>query len=231
VTCGEIEERSPLYLTGELEDSELREFEQHLAGCGDCSQSIRLARDLGRELRMAYSSASVETRAVEAAVKTEIRRRPVLVYAGWAAAALVLLALAIGGNNPTPKLVTDAVADHRAEVTEQRPRRWMTADSDVAALLVRFGAPGGRAILPGYRLMRAKICGLDGRRVLHLVYSDGRSEFSVFLTPGADLSGKQWSVQEAAVAGFSNPRVRGLVVGTGLPEICAALAQAAASDL
>jgi hypothetical protein len=137
--------------------------------------------DSDRRLREAWFAETVETAELERAIRGRLRPRvwlplsPMLV-----AAALVLIGLGLAWHfTRVPAVLAAAERDHRIEVMEQSPRRWRTSDADVDALLARFGAR--RAA--DYRLLRAKICGLDGKRVLHLVYTDGHAEYSLFLLP------------------------------------------------
>jgi len=80
----------------------------------------------------------------------------------------------------------DAAADHRLEVIEHQTRAWLT-DPEQIALLAKQ-----QAILPAaldritsgpYRLVRGKLCYLDRHVFLHLVFSDGTREFSLYLRP------------------------------------------------
>src|SRR5436305_10917316 len=82
------------------------------------------------------------------------------------------------------KLFVDAARDHQAEVMEHRPRRWRSEPADVRILAERFGLAGDKAetLAPvGFRLLQAKTCGLEGRPALHLVYTDGSREISLYV--------------------------------------------------
>jgi hypothetical protein len=81
-------------------------------------------------------------------------------------------------------MCADAARDHRVEVVEHQRRTWLTDAAAIDALAVRQGlsAPAAEAIAPaGYRLERGKLCRLGGRVFLHLVYSNGAREFSLYL--------------------------------------------------
>jgi hypothetical protein len=84
------------------------------------------------------------------------------------------------------RVYADAATDHRMEVVEQRPRHWSVDSADLAAMAGKEGVPMSAvlALTSGdYQLARAKICYLDKRLFLHLVFSDGKQEFSVYLRP------------------------------------------------
>ncbi len=69
--------------------------------------------------------------------------------------------------------------------------------------------------------MRAKICLLDGRRVLHLVYNDGKADYSLFIEPvgaAAPFGEAQYGTEH--VAGFHGNRIEGVVVGEGTAADC-----------
>jgi hypothetical protein len=77
-----------------------------------------------------------------------------------------------------------AATDHRLEVVEMQPRPWSSDSAQIEALGAQHGipAPAISALGSGsYHLDRAKLCTLDGRVFLHLVFSDGAQEFSVYL--------------------------------------------------
>ncbi len=105
----------------------------------------------------------------------------------------VLLAIAVGGywflpNRGPAAMCADAARDHRAEVVEHQPRTWLTDARAIDALAARTGlsAPAAEAMAPvGYRLERGKLCRLGGRDFLHLVYSNGVREFSLYLRDSA----------------------------------------------
>jgi hypothetical protein len=206
MNCRDIEELSPLFLSGELVAEERRRFDRHLDNCASCADTIRSARLLDQRLRTAYGTPPPQP-------------------ARWAALAAVTI-LAIMSGRQTPRIFDDAARDHRTEVSNHAPRRWKTSDSDVNALFVRFGRAQGPLSLPGYRLLRAKFCGLAGKRVLHLVYTDGRAEYSVYLT-GDEVPDQELREASQSIAGFG----KGIVVTDGSGHDCRRLAQAAAAVL
>jgi anti-sigma factor RsiW len=201
MNCGKIDELSPLFHSGELSAADGIAFEQHLAECSPCADFIETSRALDNRLRLAC-------------------RRPSPQPARWLAAAAVVV-LAVTGGRQTPRIFSDAARDHHAEVVDKAARRWKTSDADVDVLFARFGRSAQRQLL-GYRLLRAKFCGLAGKRVLHLVYSDGRAEYSVYLTSTTVPDGQ---IREGAenITGFR----KGLVVSDSSRGDCRRLAEAA----
>jgi hypothetical protein len=121
---------------------------------------------------------------------------------GIAAAFLLLAAgyLLVPGH--VARVYADAATDHQLEVVQQRPRPWITDPAAIAALAEKQGISDSLPpeLALGYHLARAKVCRLDGRLFLHLVYSDGTREFSLFLKrrDGQQLTG--------AIRGFANGR-------------------------
>ena len=140
-----------------------------------------------------------------------LRRRWVMAAIGAAAALLIVAAGYRGLLGPRVAPVYAAAAlDHRLEVVQKTPRPWKVDLSEVAALAEKQGIPVSApvALSSGpYRLERAKLCFLDGRIFLHLVYSDGTQEFSVYLRQrGAEsLPGRARETDNGRVLRTSNP--------------------------
>jgi hypothetical protein len=197
-------------------------------------QGFSLMDDLDRKLRDAYTRDPVDTRALERAIRTEIRResrgRTALRFASAAALAVAILGgYWVARRSPEPKIYRDAALDHRAEVVQKLPRRWRTTDPELDTLTARFGLSRQRVALSGYRLLRAKICLLDGQRVLHLVYNDGSGEYSLFLPAGNKPvpEGETWDGAEH-IEGFHAGRKTGLVVSDGTAADCRRFAKTVA---
>jgi len=84
-------------------------------------------------------------------------------------------------------------------VVQHQPRRWRSARPEIELVTARFGLSQSQAagMAPsGYRLERAKVCGLAGAPVLHLVYTDGAREVSVFVR--RNDSGAGWNLSPAS---------------------------------
>jgi hypothetical protein len=82
---------------------------------------------------------------------------------------------------PIAQVHSDAVRDHGRVAAH---RQWIS-DPEVLAQLARQEGVEASMLLTlapaGYRLKHGKACGLDGRWSLHLVYTNGTHEVSVFL--------------------------------------------------
>jgi hypothetical protein len=153
---------------------------------------------LDAQLRDAIFAESLDTTALDAHIRQQIavegnQRR---IHRGkWIGAAGVaaLLTIAVGGfwflpNRGPAAMCADAARDHRIEVVERQRRTWSTDAGAIDALAARRGlsAHAAEAMAPaGYRLERGKLCRLGGRVFLHLVYSDGAREFSLYLRDSA----------------------------------------------
>jgi hypothetical protein len=103
---------------------------------------------------------------------------------GAAAVAAALVVAWIVFARSMPHVYADAAEDHRREVVEQQTRRWTFENTAIDAMALGQGVSSSAIHAPenaGYRLQRAKLCRLNGAVYLHLVYSDGGQEFSLFL--------------------------------------------------
>jgi hypothetical protein len=77
-----------------------------------------------------------------------------------------------------------AARDHRLEIGERQPRRWVTDPAQIAALAERRGLPGSAVLAlsaQGYHLERGRLCFVGHRVFVHTVYSEDGHEFSVYL--------------------------------------------------
>lgn len=82
------------------------------------------------------------------------------------------------------QLCADAAQDHRDEVTGRQHRRWLRDPKAIEELAERNGIPAPVVVTlapAGYRLEFGKLCRLDGRVFLHLVYTRNGREFSAYL--------------------------------------------------
>ena len=236
MNCREVICRADLYLSGETDPWDRDAFAAHLAGCPSCEQEIerleqlnaRLAEVLGKELPDAARLVESTRERISA-----LQRRRRAALAGGIAAAILLLAAATYGVTqlvPSPRLYAEAAQDHRAEVIDRQPRRWRTGAAAIETATQQHGLSFARAsaLAPeGYSLVRAKNCGLDGQRMLHLIFSDGMREYSVYLRTHRSLNGPVRMIQRDGerVAGFETGRFRALVVTGGEQLDCEALAR------
>jgi Putative zinc-finger len=206
--CNQIAELAPLYLSGELDRERAGAVDAHLRSCSSCLQEFESQAGLDARTREVIAAEPVDATGVElwirARIATELRgkvapislersrRRWFIAAVGTAA---VLLLIAAGYRVlMTPNLgrvYADAALDHQREVVEDEPRRWLSDRPSVSALAEGQGIPASApfALSSGpYRLERARLCFLDGRIFLHVVYTDGTREFSVYFRVRGDES-------------------------------------------
>ncbi|HET9399759.1 MAG TPA: zf-HC2 domain-containing protein [Candidatus Acidoferrales bacterium] len=209
MNCTDIAELSPLYSTHELDMPRMAAFRAHLAECADCARLIQEQEALDLQLREAVLAEPANTQPIEARVMRAISEEPAPArprvslwrLASFAAAAAVLVATifiyrAIP-HGPLPRVFADAAEDHRDEVIQRQPRRWLTDQERISELAARRGVSATllTSLAPaGYHLDRARVCSLNGRSYLHVVYSaaDGAQEYSAFLRKrdGENLPGR-----------------------------------------
>jgi anti-sigma factor RsiW len=208
MNCTDISELAPLYIAAELDSQRAAEFDAHLKTCPTCMAELETQARLDARFREALLADEVDVSRVNRRIRELIAAEPLagtaapvrpklsrwMTAAMGVAAAFLLLAagyLLIPGR--VARVYADAATDHRTEVVEQQPRHWITDPAAIAALGEKLGISDAvpSELRSGYHLERAKICRLDGRFYLHLVYSDGSQEFSLFLRPrdGQQLSG------------------------------------------
>lgn len=237
MTCSELLKLAPLYLSGEIEEGSRRKVTAHLAACPACEREIEQQFLLDARISAVFGQvpdASRVARAVRSRIglpacpSAEGARRIAAVFA--TAAALVLLFVL----TRAPRLYTDAAVDHQAEIVDRQPRHWRTATSEIEAAASQVGISFAKAsaLAPdGYTLERAKICGLDHVRALHLVFTNGVREYSAYVLPHSAATGNGRFVRQGTeqVAGVAAGRLMVLVV-TGTPALnCRELARFAAA--
>lgn len=217
MNCREIEEIAPLYLSGELEEDQREMFREHLAQCRSCASEIDRQVVLDARIVDAVSEMPDATM-VERSVRRRIARERAWRFAGVAAAIVFAAFLGYRALRPAPvsRLYADAALDHRLEVMEHQARRWRTDPVEIEKLAARYDLMNLAALAPeGYRLEHAKMCGLDGRPALHLVYTNGSREFSVYVRArsGGEKALRQVSVGAEHLAGFGTDRLEAVVAG------------------
>jgi hypothetical protein len=190
MNCNDIAELSPLYLSGELDAPRAAPFAAHLKACPRCALEIERQIELDARLRGAVLAGEPATGALDSRIRRRIsaERRSktahwVLAAAGAAAILLIAgLGLRMWPTHEPVRVCADAARDHRIEIVLRQPRTWIRDQSGIQALAARLTLPP--SVIPsftGYRLERGKLCRLDGRVFLHLVYSNGAREFSFFM--------------------------------------------------
>jgi anti-sigma factor RsiW len=219
MNCSDINELAPLYVAGELAAVRAAEFDAHLKTCSSCFRELETQARLDARLREVLLAEDMDISRVnrrireliggeslEAAVKSVGRthgNRWMTAAMGIAAAFLLLVAGYLLVPGRVSRVYADAADDHQTEVVDHSPRRWISDPGQIEALAQKQGIDVAvpAELASGYHLERAKICWLDGRPYLHLVYSDGVREFSLFLRArnGEKITG--------AIRGFSNGRL------------------------
>ena len=242
--CEEIRGLAPMYLTGEMDALRREQFAAHVRLCPECEREIdsqvRLdARLAGVLARQCPDSSRVEHR-FRAAVAAERSRR--LRFAGIAAAAVIVAGLAAGGllfrpfRPAEPAWLADAARDHWSELVEKQPRRWRSTEAEIGQLAARHGlsyAQVARLAAPGYFLEQAKNCGIGRQPMLHLVFSNGGREYSVFVRQSRGATEPVRVLQRDAenAAGMETGRYRAAVVMLGSRAECDEFARLVASRL
>ena len=197
--CNEVMELAPLYWTNELDAARTAAFREHILACAECKEAMDEQYSLDSCLRETVLAEPVNTHNLEARVLHAIAeppapirmRGPLWRVASVAAAAVLLLTAffvyrTITNSRVVAKVYADAADDHRDEVIQQQPRKWLTDQERIAALAERHGVSITTlsSMAPaGYHLDRARVCRLNGRSYLHVVYSGtkGAQEYSAFL--------------------------------------------------
>jgi anti-sigma factor RsiW len=235
MNCREIEEFAPLYLSGEMEESQRAQFRAHLAQCRSCAAEMdrQVALDVG--LRDAVSRELPDATRVERSVRGRIVRRRMWRFA---AAAAILMAVLVGHRalrtDSVSRLYADAALDHRLEVMEQQPRRWRSDRNEIEKLAARYELSNVGALAPpGYRLEHAKMCGIDGKPALHLVYTNGSREVSVYVRTRSkgDKALREVHVGSEELVGFQTDRLEAVVATAGSSGECLEFARFAARAL
>ncbi len=234
MNCREIEELAPLYLSGEMEEDRKVLFHTHLAECRNCAQQLEQQAATDARLRKALCAGLPYAGEIEQTVWRRIARERSRRWMTMASAAVVLLAAVLGYRMLRPNgLYRDAALDHRQEVVEHQPRRWRTDPAEIEKLAARYQLTDLAALAPqGYRLEHAKMCGLDGQPALHLVYTNGVKEFSMFVRQGggsAPVSAHTVGLEH--LARFRTARHEAVVVTDGSSGECLQFARVAAAVL
>ena len=192
MNCREVLEAAPLFLSGEMNPEQHRAFTAHLEVCSACEREMTLQSLLDARVAAVLGGDAPDTVRIERAVLNQIEGRRILrrrwfgVAVGAIAAGLIAASYGLLRPTPAAKLYVDAARDHWAEVVEKQPRHWRSGADQIEALARQKGLSLAQttALAPeGYSLEGAKICGLDGQRMLHLVFTKGRRNFSVFVNP------------------------------------------------
>ncbi|HEX6880436.1 MAG TPA: hypothetical protein VF135_08740 [Terriglobales bacterium] len=204
MNCAEVEYYGPLFHSGELEDSVLRQFQAHLHECADCQDQISGQQQLDAALRLASEEGPGREQEIRERVLAEIHKEsvPAGVPIWWRPASLgimaALLVLVSASGiffyfqfRSSPQRLTiyrDAADDHRAEVMGHMNLTWQRDADGINALLERVGGTSeliSRIAPAGFHLDRGRLCSLLSHRFVHLVYTNGSQEISYFVAPNS----------------------------------------------
>jgi anti-sigma factor RsiW len=249
MNCEQIGELCSSYLSGELTPDQVRELEAHLRSCPACATEVALQRRVDAELRSTVMAEEVDASAIEQRVRqfiahTQTHKR----HSGWRVVAVIAAGLVlffmgyrVVRTPPLTKMYSDAAQDH---VRTARHREWISDHASVAQLAEDHGIPASLIIgaaPAGFRLRYAKLCRLDGGPTLHLIYTDGKQEVSVFLRrpdsaplPGAvraTIDGRALHTVKAGsqhLAFFQTDCFMAMVVSDGSAETALSLASSIA---
>jgi anti-sigma factor RsiW len=190
----------PLYLTEELDPTRAELFSAHLKTCPACAREMEQQMACDSLLRASVLNDPVDSARIERHVRRRISRgstpripqRWIFASAGMAAALIAVLAYTAIFLPRTMPVDSAAARDHRLEMIDRQPRKWLMDRASIEQLAEQQGLSGAMigAIAPaGYRLDQGKLCKLDGRVFLHLVYTKGNANFSVFLHNARAIAG------------------------------------------
>ena len=225
MNCSDISKFAPLYLAGELEPARAEAFSAHLRNCAACERELGQQAAFDELLRTSVLAERIDNSSVDQRVRAGISagqraaRRWMLTAAGIAAVLLLaVLGYATTVSFRTKPVYAAAARDHRMEIVDRQPRKWLTDYASIERLAGREGVSGSMAadFAPaGYHLAQGKLCLLDGHVFLHLVYANSSGDFSLFLRRSDDAA--PWGIHTGTfdaehVAGFRRGPLRALIV-------------------
>jgi anti-sigma factor RsiW len=244
MTCSEISKSTPLYLSGELEPVMAGQFADHLKSCADCRLYVERDAEIDRLIRESMVNEAADAFSTDRRVRARIRaerqiprRRWLMAGAGIAAGiAMAVVAYRMAAR---PNAVYAAAArDHLVELVQKQPRKWTTDPGGIAQLATRVGLTGAAAtaFAPAeYHLAQGRLCFLDGRIFLHLVYAGAGGNFSLFLRHADDsadssaIEAHRFDAEQ--VAGFQHNALSAVLVTGESGDTAVQLARSAARSL
>ncbi len=200
--CQKTRELLGLYLDNELEPTPTRETAAHLDLCASCRREFETIRAQNELLSRSIKNSDSDTQALRARIETATVGREGARFSLWEnvrnrSAAVILvsgLVIVLGallyfyvfnGITRANALYGAAAENHLACIADLSAPDWArspTAIEELAAPVLYQNASLRSNIGNNYRLMHARICLLNGRKFLHLIYetTDG-SEVSLFV--------------------------------------------------
>ena len=249
MNCEDVSMQTPLFLAGDLDPVRMELFSAHLNSCPGCACELGRQAAFDASLRTGILAENVDTSRIDGYIQRQIApQAPSRNPRRWLVAATGLAALVLASvigiwafAFRTKPVYAAAARDHRWEIVDGQPRRWLTSRAAIAALAARQGVPDSLIATiapPGYRLVEGKLCRLDGRIFLHLVYANGLANFSVFLRrpDGKGPAGTNREVLVATqgaehIAGFDDAQLSALIVTEQSGNAALAIARSAAAVL
>jgi len=199
--------------------------------------------ELDQRVRAGVLSEEIETAQLERSIRGHLKR-PLVPRWALATAAGIVLAIAGGAAYRTfvkapPSICKAAARDHSAEILSGVPRKWTSGLAAIQTLAAEQGVPGEAVAAlgtTGYRLERARLCFLEKQIFLHLIYSKGDFEYSVFLRPRGSESPFDESIRQTSfgfenLAYFQTDRLIAVCVAEQSSADALAIARAAAKVL
>jgi anti-sigma factor RsiW len=196
MNCKELDQNSTLYFSHELDAQQSADLLAHLEACPSCAAKVRQQQELDHFLRSTVLSQEMDTRALEFRIRRELTNTPQrrIVFprrlALIAAGLLLFATLGLLSSNwlrttrEASAICADAIVDHRVEVTENAPRKWTADLARIASISQKvIGAQiNPEQFTPaGYHFERARICALQNKRYVHMIFSNGNQEISMFV--------------------------------------------------
>jgi hypothetical protein len=236
MNCAAVLNLAPLYLTGELEQERADELTAHIKDCASCAWELGQQKAVDALVRETVLAEAVDSSRVEHNVRLVVGepvgrgsgRRWMFALAGLAA--VLLLGVFLMRARP---VYAAAAKDHRLEIVELQPRKWSTDRAAIAALAQRQGVSDSaidRIAPVGYHVAQGKLCFLDGKIFLHLVYAGGEGKLSVFLRPADRIEAVHAESHGAEhVAGFQDRKLSALFVTEQSGDAAMRLARSAAA--
>jgi anti-sigma factor RsiW len=234
MTCAEISNLTPLYLSGELDAQRRAALEAHLRTCRACSQEFAEQVSVDSLVREFATNERFDVSAIEQHVRAGMQTSSGGRQLAWLAAAAALVVALVGyeavlglhANN----IYAAAASDHHREIVEARPRKWITSTTEMAQVAAKQGISSfdAQSLAPaGYHFERGRVCLLNGMFFVHLVYAGSGGNFSLFLrkldTPRF-ASSKAGEYASEHVAGF---RKNGITAVLAADESAASVRQLA----
>jgi mycothiol system anti-sigma-R factor len=204
--CQEVDKFVHVFVDGEFDDADRREFELHLADCPRCRAlatfQARFRQTLKASVPRATAPAALRQRILVELAKVpppELRASPAIRF--WrslvrlfrvhpipvGAAAAVLLALMLSPGAGVRPVVAESVSTHRRALPLEVPgpdaqsvRSWFDGKVDFPVRPLRFGRK--RASLVGARLSN-----IQSRQAAYFLYNVGGSKVSVMMFPAEGL--------------------------------------------